>query len=198
VKGLRLRKGVYHIDKTVNGIRVYKTTWTCDRAAAEAILAREVARVQAAFAHSEWIEHVEAMEQDWDSWLNRTYRKVRYRAKKAGRSFKLSRGDLKTLLIESNGACALTGIPFSNDRMGKSRMPPFGLSIDRIKSVDGYHLGNVRLVCMAVNLAMREWGEDVLFRIGYAVALKNLSEHVGAHNSARQNHGKAIVDKWAK
>ena len=39
------------------------------------------------------------------------------------------------------------------------------MSLDRIDSSKGYTVENCRLVCTAVNLAMNEWGEDVLERI---------------------------------
>ena len=65
------------------------------------------------------------------------------------------------------GKCELTGIKFiSNDDF---RISPFNPSIDRIDSKKGYTKNNCRLICVALNLAIKEWGEDV-FReilIGY-------------------------------
>lgn len=58
--------------------------------------------------------------------------------------------------------CAVTGAPFSLQTMGRSRRKPLGPSIDRIDCAKGYEPGNVRVVCLAVNMAMNEWGEEVL------------------------------------
>ncbi len=48
------------------------------------------------------------------------------------------------------------------------RRAPWAPSVDRIDSSKGYVPGNVRLVCVAANLAMNEWGEDVLARVARA------------------------------
>lgn len=38
---------------------------------------------------------------------------------------------------------------------------PFAPSLDRISSRGGYTAGNVRLVCIAVNFGMGQWGEEL-------------------------------------
>lgn len=71
------------------------------------------------------------------------------------------------MIIRSRGRCEVTGIPFTYERLGKgpNAKAPWGMSIDRIDSRQGYTVQNCRLVCTAVNLAMNEWGEDGLARI---------------------------------
>lgn len=39
------------------------------------------------------------------------------------------------------------------------------MSIDRIRNDDGYRPGNVRLVLVAVNIALGAWGDEVFYRI---------------------------------
>jgi hypothetical protein len=55
--------------------------------------------------------------------------------------------------------CAVTGVEFTFNDTPKDPWQP---SIDRIDSGRGYHLDNVRLVCLIANLAMNRWGEDTL------------------------------------
>lgn len=64
------------------------------------------------------------------------------------------------------GVCELTGYPL--DLAGPSTRHlkrPNAVSIDRIDSKKGYVLSNVRVVCLAVNLALGTWGESGLLPI---------------------------------
>jgi len=56
--------------------------------------------------------------------------------------------------------CAVTGTPLSLKKVN-GRMP-FAPSIDRIDSAGDYTMDNVRVVCVAANLAMNVWGERPL------------------------------------
>lgn len=65
----------------------------------------------------------------------------------------------------SGGRCAITHARFSmKPEKGKFKRP-WAPSIDRIDVTKGYEFTNCRLVCTAVNLAMNEWGEKVLFEL---------------------------------
>jgi hypothetical protein len=74
--------------------------------------------------------------------------------------FSLSKEDIKALLDKCGWRCAVTGTPFSLQKIGKHS--PFAPSIDRIDCSDGYHPDNCRMVCVAANVAMNVWGEGVL------------------------------------
>lgn len=68
------------------------------------------------------------------------------------------------------GFCELTGLPF-NLSGGRTWDGP---SLDRIVPADGYVIGNVRVVCYAVNSALGDWGLDVLLKIaGSLVAMQS-------------------------
>lgn len=71
--------------------------------------------------------------------------------------------DLVEMYNAQKGCCAISGIPFDvgPSRESARRRNPFRPSIDRIDSMRGYELANVRLVCAAVNYAMGPWGEGV-------------------------------------
>lgn len=82
---------------------------------------------------------------------------ARKRAAKKGIPFDLAVGDAEDML--GDGTCQLTEIPFSLEKIGKRR--PFAPSLDRVTAETGYVRSNVRIVCVAVNLAINEWGESL-------------------------------------
>lgn len=95
-------------------------------------------------------------------------------ASRRGLSFGLTPDDLTSLVERSQGACEVSGIPFSLDRaaLNKAKVNPWAPSLDRIDCAAGYAVGNVRLVCTAVNLALRDWGLPVLERIAISLVAK--------------------------
>jgi len=91
----------------------------------------------------------------WDS--------AKRRAKNKGLEFSLSRKDIEDMFSRQGNKCSLTGIDFDfivPDESWKNN--PYSPSIDRVDSSKGYLLNNVRLVLTCVNLAINEWGQDVL------------------------------------
>ncbi len=86
-----------------------------------------------------------------------------------GLKFSLTREQWARLVEECDDRCQLTGMPFVFGRFQnngrKHNRNPYGPSIDRILPAKGYVVGNVRIVCLSVNLALNEWGEDVLFNV---------------------------------
>jgi hypothetical protein len=72
---------------------------------------------------------------------------------------------------------------------------PYAPSLDRIECSKGYTASNTRLVCVAVNFGMNEWGEDV-----YRELAKAAVEHGKVADLARSNHDwtqkqKAIIQE---
>jgi hypothetical protein len=82
-------------------------------------------------------------------------------------------GRLKAVLIDAEQViesarrlewrCAVTGLPMTLEVVRGKR--PYAPSIDRIDCALDYVPGNVRIVCVAANLAMNVWGEEVLLRM---------------------------------
>ena len=65
-----------------------------------------------------------------------------------------------------NNKCALTKIDFDIPTERNShKASPFAPSLDRIDSNRGYTKDNVRIVCVAVNYALNEFGEEVFKQI---------------------------------
>jgi len=83
--------------------------------------------------------------------------------------FALSRKHFDALVVNAQGRCMVSGIPFSNERIPGSARRPYFPSLDRIDSSKGYSCNNVRLVCVLVNIALNEWGLDPLMRVAQAI-----------------------------
>jgi hypothetical protein len=95
----------------------------------------------------------------------------RTRARLRGLEHTLTLASIEAMADRSRGYCELTGIPFS-DNGGKGGASPWQASLDRKEPAKGYTPENCRLVCYAVNLALNEWGEDVLMIIARALVEK--------------------------
>jgi hypothetical protein len=95
-------------------------------------------------------------------------------AKVRGIEFSLTKDDYKAILHRANGRCEITGIPFSlaKHERGAARRP-FAPSLDRIDCHKTYTPDNCRLVAVAVNAAMSDWGEDVLYRIAAGLSRRS-------------------------
>lgn len=106
---------------------------------------------------------------DWGYVLSRT----RSRAKQREMTHKLTKEDLAYFVERCGGRCEVSGIPFSRETIGDRE--PYAPSIDRIDSSLGYIRDNCRLVCYAVNLALSNWGDDVLIRIAYGIVRQDLT-----------------------
>lgn len=86
--------------------------------------------------------------------------------------------DLDTLWLAtklSGGYCELTGLPFDCSVTARRRNA-FTPSVDRIRPELGYVKSNCRVVIYAVNVAMSDWGRDVLMRIADALVSKKEKE----------------------
>ena len=57
---------------------------------------------------------------------------------------------------------------------------PFAPSLDRISSQGGYTADNVRLVCIAVNFGMGQWGEELYLTFARA-AVEHSNQGRKAH-----------------
>lgn len=94
----------------------------------------------------------------------------RVHSRARGVPFQIEAHDVYRLMKEAGFRCAVSGIPLSRRIAPSSSPDPWGASIDRIEGRHGYIKDNVRVVCLAANLAMNRWGFDVLLRLANAVA----------------------------
>ena len=175
----RLPSGVWKVDKVIRGKRIRLSTHTSNLAEAENVLKRYVSSTSQQQELTAWQALVEAMLRDHKSWLNRTAQGMTYRGRRSGRGAGMTPAQLAEILLRCDGYCEVTGIALSFYRPDPSkRAAPFQPSIDRIDSGKGYTAANCRVVALAVNLAMREWGEEVVSRIGKAIFLRELEREV--------------------
>ena len=92
---------------------------------------------------------------------DRAYYWATSRAKDSGRAL-MGREEFEVMWERSGARCELTGIAFSPRPVESvERIWPWHPSIDRIDNSDGYTFSNSRLVCVAMNMAMHEFGEHV-------------------------------------
>ncbi len=80
------------------------------------------------------------------------------RAAKMGLAFDLDRHQSEIQSRIDAGACELSGTPFNL----KGRRTHQSPSLDRIEPAKGYVYANIRVVCLAMNCALGNWGEDAL------------------------------------
>ena len=92
---------------------------------------------------------------------------ARMRAKKRGLVFNLDAHCAEIQRRINGGHCEITGTPFDLSPGRKFNSP----SIDRINPREGYVIGNVRVVCHAMNAAMGDWGEEPVWKMFQSWAL---------------------------
>jgi hypothetical protein len=117
---------------------------------------------------------------DTDSkYLLAVWRRHRDGAKNRDLDFTIGSADVVRLYVDQGRRCAVTGLEFSFERYSDAFVKhPFAPSIDRIQSKGGYTLGNIRLVCAAVNFGMGEWGHELFMRLARAaVSRENKAKH---------------------
>jgi hypothetical protein len=134
---------------------------TEDRAEAEAVLAAVI---------NERNGNRPCVEIDsWSVVAAAVCRRQKISAKARGIPFQITAGYVLGQMRLAGYRCPVSGIAFTHQRDGGFHKNPWAPSVDRIDNRQGYVPGNIRVVCLAVNLAMNEWGYDVLLRLAHAV-----------------------------
>lgn len=89
--------------------------------------------------------------------LKHCFYSAKSRAKKLKIEFNLTLDYIKYLYNKQNGLCAISGIPMTYRYIDNSI--DTGISVDKIDPCKGYVMGNVQLVCWAVN--RMKWNMDL-------------------------------------
>jgi hypothetical protein len=173
--GLYLRNGIWQVRMRRNGKSIRVSSGSCDVEKARQFRDQLLERVEGRYIDLEWCAIVDRWIEDSNSWVCRAHANMRHKSKARRWPRCLSFYEFVDIVKRSNGRCALTGIPMELGSGTRTRHRPLGLSIDRINSDAGYTAGNVRLVCLVVNIAMRNWGADVLMIVARALVGRELS-----------------------
>lgn len=88
------------------------------------------------------------------------WRRHKKGAAQRGIAFSITPDDIAEILARQCLLCAVTRLPFKNDKPDGLRIRPWAPSLDRISNSAGYLPGNVRVVCAFVNIAMNGFGDE--------------------------------------
>jgi hypothetical protein len=137
-------------------------------------------------------------------WLRSCEGRARSNAKKKGFAYDID-GFAETLWRRQRGRCAVTDVEFDLRRFDKALVKyPYGPSIDRIHSDDGYTKENVRLVCIAVNFGLGQWGDEVFLDLARAAVrfdqkkTKVVTDTLKAWRAEQESRIKAAVEVLEK
>jgi len=106
---------------------------------------------------------------DWKVVAEFAWKRSMHSAGKRLIPFDITPADILHLMKETDFRCAVSGIPLAKRVMPDGSRDPWAPSIDRIQSCHGYTFDNIRVVCLAANYAMNQWGADVLLRLARGV-----------------------------
>lgn len=130
---------------------------------------REVAEAKAEQLTSEMHQSLSAGRRKFyrQDIFDHALRAARKQARARGLEFNLTEEALSDLLDAQDYRCALSRIYFDMNKEGGARRP-YGPSVDRIDCSKGYIIGNVRVICTALNYALSDWGYAVFYRLAKA------------------------------
>ena len=145
----------------------------------------------------DWVEYASGLLNDKSSWIYTTLNGIRKRSKDSGRACELTPAQVYSMMLRSKGRCEVTGLRFDITPGEGGRRRPFFHSIDREDSSKGYTPSNCRLICVAVNVGMQDWGESVFERLALGYVMNKyvatgftshlITSDLGARNLATKN-----------
>lgn len=88
----------------------------------------------------------------------------------------VTRADVLRLLLEQGYRCAISGSYFTHDAFDGDAISPYQPSVDRKDPARGYDRDNIRIVCLLVNFAMSNWGEEPLREVARRIVAQHEAE----------------------
>lgn len=167
---LVMRDDFYHVHGMLDGKRVRKSTGSRDLAKAKLFL--EGFKRQ---SEESWRDIFANDDRDWQAVAAMMCARHRASAAKRGMPFELKPKDIFAMMKMVGFRCSVSGMSLSKKFAGDGRRDPWAPSIDRIENRQGYTLENCRIVCLAANLAMSDWGLDVLLRLSRGIHRSSLT-----------------------
>jgi hypothetical protein len=102
--------------------------------------------------------------------VRRLVGQARARACRSNLEFDLDVEHVERMMERQNYRCAVSGVLFSLEaHPGSFVRHPYGPSLDRVSCRRGYTRDNVRLVCVATNFGLGQWGDEVFLSIARGV-----------------------------
>lgn len=152
---LRLGKGgVWQFDRRVNGVR---QRWSTGRRDLQEALtySKSAAGSPTGRLRAHRIGRVKMLQ---------VFEAARIGAGRRGIEWLLGPEDVARIIERACGRCEVTDVPFDLESKvdDAHKKYPFAPSVDRISSRSPYTPENTRLVCLAANFAMNQWGEFVI------------------------------------
>lgn len=164
----------YYVRITINGRKVRKSTKATTLEEAMRVRDRWLSRRTAEEAEQQWTDWVNEQETSAKSWTRLTWARMRRRTRRKGWDRCMSLSELLQLVHESGGRCAISGLKLKAPVTGRLRKDPMNASIDRIDCSQGYTRENCRVVALALNIAMSDWGEPTVRRLARALVFQEL------------------------
>ena len=132
-------------------------------------------------------------------WLRGIVPRSRQRAGRSGLMHDLAPNHGERLFQQQAGRCTISGLAFSLTMFpGVLVKHPFAPSLDRISSRAGYAAENVRLVCIAVNFGLGQWGEELYLTFARAAVERGGRVADGADRTTGDRGGSGDADdSWA-
>jgi len=121
-----------------------------------------------------WREDYDRADRSWKDVAKLIYDRQKPMAFKRGLPFELEPSDIYALMKSTGFRCAISGIPFAKRLIKDGKRDPWAASIDRIENRHGYSVENCRVVCVAANIALADWGIDVLLRLSRGILKSSL------------------------
>ena len=117
----------------------------------------------------QWLDEIKVREPTPAAWVRSLWLSSRHSAttRKEPRKHALTKEFLLRLWAVQNGRCAVCGLVFDL-ALDKPRNP-LQPSIDRVDAAKGYTEDNVRLVVLAVNMALSNWGLEAFLPVARGI-----------------------------
>jgi hypothetical protein len=157
------RSGIWYIYGTTEERRFRFSTKCADLPSAKKVLENFFHETESGWRNA-------GADDDWKTVADAVWKRHKHGAMKRGIPFTISPRDVYSAMRSAGFICAVSGIPFVRSARPNAAMPdPWGPSIDRIATAQGYVPGNIRVVCLVANLAMNRYGYDTLLRLANGV-----------------------------
>jgi hypothetical protein len=153
----------YYVCWTEDGVPTRRSLKTADQEIAKQRFSEFVVRT----THGDRV--VTADSTDWPGIVEQMIANKRITARRRDLPMQIDAAYILRLMAASEFRCPVSGVPFTWSKEQVLGRGPWSPSIDRIENRQGYVPGNVRVVCLAANIAMNAWGYDVLLRLSHGV-----------------------------